>query len=206
MRVFAVDIETTGLNPIVHSIVEVAIVAFELGDLQAPKKLLHRYVIPEDMIWSSYCLNLHKDMLSKLLTNAIPIDKDCHLYTDFSIPKQVPESQLFKEIMVWSAQIQAEKMTACGKNFGSFDRQFIQNLPSFVEIFKHRSLDPTVDFIRPEDKFPPELKECKKRAKELGCVIDNVDVSHTAVDDCMDIMNLMQFAYLNKKWTTHLDI
>lgn len=80
-----------------------------------------------------------------------------------------------------------EKVTAAGKNFGSFDLQFLLHQSvEFSSSFRHRSLDPTPYYIKPEDVVPPELKECKLRAGLDG------EVAHRGLDDAWDIVNLLQ--------------
>lgn len=194
MQIFAVDLETTGLNPKIHSIVEVAIISWNLNETQAVERF-HRYITPEDMVWSKYCLHLHSKMIEAIKT----IPKNCEVA--FDKPKQIPATQLVSEIKAWLLSIGLiDRMTACGKNFSSFDKPFFEALPNYTPLFKHRSLDPTVAYIEPVDAVPPDLKLCKFRAKKLGACFSSVETAHTAMEDCEDIKELMQFAYSNRGW------
>lgn len=207
MRVFVCDTETTGLDPNVHSIIELAMYSFDLDHKDAPTHLFHRYVYPENMVWSAYCLNLHKNILPKLIDKIIPYDSSCIIYNGFETPKSVPEAYLFKELAVWHSELnyldrngKLASMIGAGKNFASFDLQFIKKLPGFSNIFKHRSLDPSMAYMLPTDEVPPELIECKRRASLKGASFNRLEVTHTAVDDCMDVAELLKFAHENRKW------
>lgn len=202
MRVFVIDTETTGLDPRKHSIIELAAYSFDLMEPTAPTHLFHRYVYPDNMIWTAYCLNLHKDLLVKLLSKFIPYDYECKIFTDFSEPKAVPNDKLFIELATWHQQLgyldrsgKVASMIGAGKNFATFDLPFIQNLPGYRNIFKHRSLDPAMAFLEKKDEVPPELVECKRRALKYGANFNQMEVMHTAVDDCMDVVELLRVAY-----------
>lgn len=207
MRVFVFDTETTGLDPRKHSIVEIAAYSFDLMRPEEPTHLFHRYVYPENMVWTAYCLNLHKDLLVQLIGKTIPYDHECTIFTDFDCPKAVPADKLFRELQTWHTRLgyldrnnKVASMIGAGKNFATFDLPFIQNLPGYTNVFKHRSLDPAMAYLEPQDEVPPELKECKKRAVALGGVFDKMEVAHTAVEDVMDVVELLKIAYLKRKW------
>lgn len=201
MRVFAVDIETTGLDCESHSLIEIAILSWDLHDKNAPVYKFHRYIIPENMRWTIFCLKLHRHMIDALITHAIPIDPIPEICDNFNVPIQIGKAKLIREIKAWLCSIAwTEKMTVVGKNFGSFDLRFIERLPGYTPMFHHRSLDPTSAFILPTDTVLPDLKACKTRAIELGCDFPSDVVTHNAMDDCEDVAKLMQFVIDRRMW------
>lgn len=208
MRVCVIDTETTGLDPKVHSIIEIGAYSFDLDDPQAETHIFHRYAYPEGMVWSAYCLKLHATIIQKLIAKEIPYDDKCHIVSDFDEPKSVDTKNLFGELYIWHQQITDEldakgkkvSLIGAGKNFGTFDWPFIQNLPGYTNIFKHRVMDPTQAYRLKTDKVPPELVECKKRAAAMGAVFKSMDVAHNAIDDCMDVVELLRFAEKNRMW------
>lgn len=215
MRVFAVDVETTGLDARRHSILEVAILSFELGGDLGKHEVFHRYIIPEDMVWSQFCLKLHEKMIAKLVTGAIPVDKEATLYSDFNVPKQIPIGKLRNEIQAWlrnidhsnkdeSGRTVQNKMIGAGKNFATFDKLFLDFACTYETLFKHRTLDPTMAYIEPGDNVPPELKVCKERAMKMGLKFNTADVLHNALSDCWDVAKLLDFAYKNRTWKPDL--
>jgi oligoribonuclease len=82
--------------------------------------------------------------------------------------------------------------TAAGKNFASFDQQFLVKLPRWKQVFAIRSrvLDPGILFIDwQNDESVPSLDVCKQRAG-----IDGV-VTHNAVEDAIDVVKLLRKQY-----------
>jgi oligoribonuclease (3'-5' exoribonuclease) len=210
MRIFSIDIETTGLDSRIHSMVEIAIVSVDLYNEQAPEYLFHRYIIPENLTWTIYCLNMHRYLLEKLITNTIPIDKgmlEVGSKMPYDVPCQIPLITVFSEIKQWLFDTvkyikdgKVANMIPAGKNFANFDLRFIERLPTYHNIFKHRTLDPVSLYTMSGDEVPPELKVCKERAIALGCDFTTSKVSHTAVDDARDVVKLLRFAVKNKFW------
>jgi len=79
-------------------------------------------------------------------------------------------------------------LTPAGKNFASFDRQFLKRLPRFEQVVKlhHRTLDPAVLFWEANDEKLPDSKTCYERAG-----LDN-KVAHTAVEDALAVVRLVR--------------
>lgn len=80
-------------------------------------------------------------------------------------------------------------LQAAGKNFASFDMQFLYRLPGFPQAvkFRHRVLDPAILFWRPlEDDRLPDSKTCYERAGMDG------KVAHTAVEDALAVVRLVR--------------
>jgi inhibitor of KinA sporulation pathway (predicted exonuclease) len=89
-------------------------------------------------------------------------------------------------------------ITPAGKNFDSFDRKFIDVIPkwgSYVKL-RHRTIDPTsmyVDWYN--DDTPPGLGDCLSRA---GI---SKQVTHKAVEDCVDTLEVIRKEYnIKKPW------
>lgn len=86
-------------------------------------------------------------------------------------------------------------ITACGKNFGTFDLQFLKQLPQWSELIRVRSriIDPATLLVTPNDKDLPGLKTCMERAGLKG------DVTHNALQDAIDTA-YCALVGLNKLW------
>lgn len=80
------------------------------------------------------------------------------------------------------------KINVAGKNPGSFDIPFLEALPGWQGLveFRRRVLDPASHCIQPDDEHIPDLQECLKRCGLEGTV------SHTAVDDAIDIIRIIR--------------
>jgi len=90
------------------------------------------------------------------------------------------------------SNITKSHLTVAGKNFGTFDKLFVEKLPRWQQVFKirQRIIDPTIlftDWIN--DEALPNLTTCKERAKTGG------EVTHDAIDDAWDVIQLMRTQY-----------
>ena len=91
-------------------------------------------------------------------------------------------------------------ITVAGKNFGSFDLQFLKRLTrneQLTSIIRHRNIDPgNLYWVPNQDGASlPNLKTCLERAG-----IDEV-VDHTAVDDARQVIKLIRHYFeLEDKW------
>jgi DNA polymerase III epsilon subunit-like protein len=83
-------------------------------------------------------------------------------------------------------------ITCAGKNFGTFDKLFLERLPRWKQVFRirQRIIDPSVLFTDwANDESLPSLSDCKKRAG-----LSEV-VTHNAVEDAWDVIELLRKHY-----------
>jgi DNA polymerase III epsilon subunit-like protein len=86
-----------------------------------------------------------------------------------------------------------------GKNFGTFDRIFIEKSPRWQQIFKIRKriADPSILYTDwKNDETLPNFQTCMERADIDG------EVSHTAYDDAKDTLTMLRRA--TKDYTVKL--
>jgi len=200
MDIFAIDLETTGLDSSIHGVTEFAAV---FGDLwgQRPVKTFYVWINPEGYVWSQYCLDLHAKWLLNVNARikAKQFDGDPIIVPNMQVAFAHFKTWLFTQCdwPVPSQDGKWEKLIAAGKNFGSFDLGFLKKA-GWPDIFRHRSLDPTLGYIRRSDKFPPELKVCKERAIADGAAFESAEVKHSAIADAMDVLDLLRFYFRGK--------
>jgi DNA polymerase III epsilon subunit-like protein len=200
MKYFAIDLETTGLDPEVHAITEMAAIYADIEGKQ-PIKMFYRWVNPEGFVWSQYCLNLHAEWLTKVNLrvkakqfdgNPVICENHDQLRSDF-------ESWIHNELEKPLFDPQTRKQVrynAAGKNFASFDLQFLKKI-GLGDMWRHRSLDPTPLYLRKGDEILPELKTCKERAILDGAKLNTSEVAHNAIQDAMDVVDLIRFGFTN---------
>lgn len=89
-------------------------------------------------------------------------------------------------------------ITPAGKNFDSFDRKFINLIPNWDQYInmRHRTIDPTTPYIDWfNDEVPPGLGDCLQRAGVMK------QVTHKAVEDCEDTLEVLRKEYnIKKPW------
>jgi hypothetical protein len=83
-------------------------------------------------------------------------------------------------------------INVAGKNFGTFDKLFLDELPWWRKLIKvrQRIIDPSILYCRwDEDESIPSLKKCKERADIDG------EVAHTALEDAWDVVQMLRKFY-----------
>ena len=83
-------------------------------------------------------------------------------------------------------------INVAGKNFGTFDKKFLEKLPWWQKLIRvrQRILDPAILFVDwKEDESLPGLLACKERAGIHGLV------THNALEDAWDVVELLRKHY-----------
>ena len=187
MKYISIDIETTGLDPDMHDIVEFGAIIDDLDDDSPSHPIFHCYFEPPfngNFIGSPYALSMHAEKFERI---AHPQPGNLIIS-----PKLLGDH--FRDwLLVNSFEYNSHgsfkvSIVAAGKNFGSFDLQFLKrksNLLDFVDIH-YRMIDPCILYYEPGDIMLPSMDKCLERAG-----IDKT-VTHNAVDDAMDIVKLIR--------------
>ena len=179
----SIDIETTGLDPERDQILEIGAV---IEDWETPIEELpkfHCYVKHEVITGSAYALSMHPKILRRIATEE----------GDF---RYLTPSEVARDFRTWleARGIDSEKrhVVPAGKNFASFDRQFLRRLPQWDELIPmtHRCVDPGMLYWNPKtDDSIPNTLTCMKRAGIAG------EVAHTALEDALVIVDLVRRYY-----------
>lgn len=201
MKYVSTDIETTGLDPSKHKVIEIAMV---IDDLANPKPLYHLPKISwyidnggGELVWSDAALLMFKDRLQEyyeVCSNRAALQKEdvgyamleflgFHLGDVFTRELGTPAA--------YSEFIKTNKVTFAGKNFAGFDKPFLSKITNgMIDMFvHHRVLDPGSMYTKVDDQFIPSIDECKKRANIPGVV------SHRALEDALDVVRLVRYHF-----------
>ena len=176
MPYVSIDIETTGLDPATCQTLEMGAV---VDDWKTPIDQLPRFrrvLTYETVTGSPYAMALNADLLKQI----------ANPQSDFCKPEELGE-----QFAAWirANGLDPMHLQAAGKNFASFDMQFLNRLSGFAQVvkFRHRVLDPAILHWRPlEDDKLPDSKTCYERAG-----LDN-KVAHTAVEDALAVVRLVR--------------
>jgi len=144
MKYISIDIETTGLDPEKHQILEFAAV---YDDLEQSKLLkFHRLIYWEDYVINRDCLKLHEELLKEIR------DKAAHFET-------IIIEQLASHFGSWLARIgSGDGYNVAGKNFAGFDGLFLKKIPSFPK-WHHRVIDVGSMYLEADIQRLPGLGE-----------------------------------------------
>lgn len=194
MKYFSIDIETTGLNPEKHQILELGII-FE--DTDNPKNFYDspkfRAIIAHDeIIGQPYALNMNKDLITTLsIFNSY--DKLSYEWKEYKeLHNILFLNEVYNEVYdfikdnignyyYWDIEI-----NVAGKNFQKFDLKFIEKLPNWNIKFHRRVIDPSPMYMESSDITLPNLDTCLKRAGIKG------RVDHTALGDAWKVIQVVR--------------
>lgn len=175
MKIAAIDIETTGLDPNVDEILEIAIIVVETKTdrLEETVKRFHCYIKHKKIRGDIEALAMNKDIIEIISSGKSNRILGFH--------------EARTELEEYLKSVAGEdKLVVAGKNVAGFDIPFLRNLMQFSGglPFHHRTIDPTLYCLSPKDKYPPSLKECCERK---GVPLPD----HTATKDALCILDLL---------------
>lgn len=184
MIYLSIDIETTGLNPDKHDILEFGCI------LEDTTKKLPLSEIPQCRYYfdlpiykgDPYALALNSNIFKKIM-ELRKNDPDKQLVTPIQFIERF--GSFLKEYLGDSKRI-----NVAGKNYNGFDKQFLQKIEGFNFPFGHRVLDPAMLYVDwNEDKEIPSTEICYKRA-----AIES-NVAHTTIEDAWGVIELLRKTY-----------
>lgn len=175
MQLISIDVETTGLDPDKCSIIEFAAITL---DLMQPRGFRHEYHSlirypngNEELYWEPIAFDMNKTIREEIEQG------DDHIPT---------LSEFVDDFRRWIRN--DVKFTPTGKNFGSFDLQFLKRVPRWRETIKlgHRAMDPGPMYALPFDEVPPDLATCLRRAGLPP------QVNHRALSDAHAVLDVIE--------------
>lgn len=192
MKYISIDIETSGLDPNMHDILEIAAVLEDTSNPLPIKDLpVFHYHINK---LTPYCVdpkaikihgrNILADISYKIENNSPYICYPDEIFTRLS---NFLYSQNYKDYK------EAFYLNVAGKNFSTFDLRFLQKIEKthWSNInFRSRIIDPAILYfdIQKDDQLP-NMETCLERAniKEK--------VTHNAIDDAIQVIKLIRKKY-----------
>ena len=190
MKLFSIDIETTGLDENLHQTLEIW-VAFWDTNTEFKRELIDVLCIrlTHDKIdWDKNALFMNAALISEIERyKRNPFETDNN--TVYVMPyNAIPVlKHWIEDITQWEAA------NIVWKNFGSFDLKFLNKL-WFSDALKYRRriVDVWSVYLEKTDDVVPDLSECKRRAW-----MDDTIVKHEAVEDALDVLELVNNKFIS---------
>lgn len=205
MKYVAIDIETGGLNPDFHSVLEIG-AAYDDLELPEPPMVpkLQILVQNDDLKINQACLSMHKHLLRELRESLLPNSVICRddvlsiiesrPMVDDPIECVLRPEDTHAQFMAWLSGVSRQEwgpnsIFAAGKNVQGFDIPFLERINiGFTSCFHYRAIDVGSLFIEPDDKEIPSLCGCLKKAGLRPTSL------HSALGDAIDVVKLVRFA------------
>jgi len=164
MKIAVIDIETTGLDPKKHQILEIYGYQLDLeGQGWDKRHIFHAHIQYKEIIGDPYALIMNAALIKKIQRGSD--DSIIKPNAPFGHPGLV-RVHLQNWIFNCLDKQKNGKITFAGKNVAKFDIPFILN---FLKMdwnetpINHRTLDPAILYMRPNDVDVPGLDECMRR-------------------------------------------
>jgi DNA polymerase III epsilon subunit-like protein len=182
-KILSIDIETTGLDDERHQILEFGAV---IGDFYGTTPVRELPCFKRRILWKEvhgdpYALVMNVDLLKDMTKR--PVGDNYILL-----------GHLWKQFSDWlNSLMKPVDITITGKNFGSFDRRFLNRVLGWNwDAFSHRFLDPgSLCFEPRKDRKLPDLLTCATR---VG-VDWSVYKLHEAVEDARLVVAILRAYY-----------
>lgn len=190
MKYVSIDIETTGIDPVENDIIEFAAI---IDDLSVRKSLqdlpkFHRYIKKDGFyVCDSKAISMNSKIFEKINANiedCIYINDLMYAFGNF-LQNNGIEPNKYGQIII----------NVAGKNFGSFDYQFLKNKISKDNwnniSFRKRFIDPAILYYKEGDFSLPDLPTCVERYQNETNYKYKWN-SHNALDDAMEVVKLVR--------------
>ena len=210
----SVDIETSGLDHEKHKVLSIGAIIEDtekkLPYEECPK--FNAIVLQNEITGSPRALTMNKEIIAMIGEYLEGNDETRHLmniHSDYSFYEKDDVVKKFYEFL-WvngygdavpnqllvTSKIDSNSkpitLNVAGKNFGTFDKLFLQELPWWQKLIRTRQrvLDPAILMVDwKNDKSLPNLTTCKERADIQGVV------THNALEDAWDVIEVLRKFY-----------
>ena len=214
----SIDIETSGLDHEKHKVLSIGAIIEDtekkLPYEECPK--FNAIVLQNEIIGSPRAITMNGGIIQMVGEYLEGTDETKHLMQTHSDYSFYHEDEVTKEfyMFLWcngfslldsqSTHVNGKlipiidgktkpiTLNVAGKNFGTFDKLFLQELPWWQKLIRTRQriLDPAILMVDwTNDKSLPNLTQCKERANVDGIV------THNALEDAWDVIEVLRKFY-----------
>ena len=210
----SIDIETSGLDSEKHKVLSIGAI-IEDTEKKLPYEDCPKFnaiVLQNEITGSPRALTMNKEIIAMIGEYLEGTNETRHLmntHSDYSFYEKDEVVKKFYEFL-WvngygdavpnqllvTSKIDSNSkpitLNVAGKNFGTFDKLFLQELPWWQKLIRTRQrvLDPAILMVDwKNDKSLPNLTTCKERADIQGIV------THNALEDAWDVIEVLRKFY-----------
>ena len=218
----SIDIETSGLEPLNNSVLSFGAIIEDTTNKLPYEKLpkFNAIVLQNQITGSPRAISMNKEIISLIGEYQEGNEEDranLEHHSDYVFLEENELAQKFYDFLflngiypnssflnnhvrnvngtmipAFNNHTPSLTINVAGKNFGTFDKLFLEELPWWKKLIKirQRIIDPSVLYCKwDEDNAIPSLKKCKERAGIDG------EVAHTALEDAWDVVQMLRKFY-----------
>jgi oligoribonuclease len=218
----SIDIETSGLEPLNNSVLSFGAIIEDTSKKLPYEKLpkFNAIILQHQITGAPRAISMNKEIISLIGEYMEGNDEDranLEHHSDYVFLKEDELAQKFYDFLflngiypnssflnnhvrnvngtmipAFNNHTPSLTINVAGKNFGTFDKLFLDELPWWRKLIKvrQRIIDPSILYCRwDEDESIPSLKKCKERADIDG------EVAHTALEDAWDVVQMLRKFY-----------
>ena len=218
----SIDIETSGLDHEKHKVLSIGAIIEDtekkLSYEECPK--FNAIVLQNEIVGSPRAITMNKEIISMMGEYLEGSDETRHLMKTHSDYSFYESDDVVKQFYYWletndlgyglmnsghygkaqdgkwlpliNSATKPITLNVAGKNFGTFDKLFLQQLPWWQKLIRTRQrvLDPAILMVDwKNDTSLPNLTTCKERAGVDGIV------THNALEDAWDVIEVLRKFY-----------
>ncbi len=218
----SIDIETSGLDHEKHKVLSIGAIIEDtekkLPYEECPK--FNAIILQNEITGSPRAITMNKEIIAMIGEYLEGTDETRHLMNTHSDYSFYESDDVVKQFYYWletnglgyglmnsghygkaqdgkwlpliNSATKPITLNVAGKNFGTFDKLFLQQLPWWQKLIRTRQrvLDPAILMVDwTNDKSLPNLTTCKERAGVSGIV------THNALEDAWDVIEVLRKFY-----------
>jgi len=212
MKYLSIDIETTAIKPENGQILSIGIIIEDTNNLLSFEDIpkLHRIFNHKKIYGEPFALNMNAGLIETIKEgkseelmeprklaqrfNNFLYENGMKHYDNVYWQNSLTKEQKLEITPLLPYSVDKKiRLNAAGKNFGTFDKIWLENEEYFNQYFEfhQRVLDPGNLFVNfKNDEWIPNLSLCKERSD-----LKDTGVTHNALEDAWDVIQVLRTKY-----------
>lgn len=209
MKYVAIHLQTGGLEPSTHSILEIGAIVEDTEKNLSYEEIPKFQTMVEHPVYHGepYAFYSNRELFRQLILpeeqrtrKVIKYEKlaytffswvKSHIFTRAVDYSNVVKFCYLEDGLAESVYHEAIVMNVAGKNFGVFQQKFLKEIPEYNKYIKmnYRIIDPSIFYLDiKNDEFMPGSEDCKKRAG----ITTEENITSNTLSECWDVISLLR--------------